>query len=121
MGVEIKQELTTTIKPPPILLKPMDIKKMARVCPPGMYPEKRGAIVQALRIRDVAEILNVSAATVYQLCACGKLSHVRVGTGRGAIRIREEDLDAFIAAATVRPEELAAPRPPAIKLKHLKI
>ena len=72
-------------------------------------------------VREVASVLKVSPATVYQLCADRKIAHLRVGTGRGAIRIRDEDLTAFIAAATVRPSEPTAPKQPLIKLKHLKI
>jgi excisionase family DNA binding protein len=72
-------------------------------------------------VREVAAILHVSAATVYALCNKRKLAHIRVGAGRGTIRIRQEDLDAFIAGATVQTGEPTAPKPPPIKLKHLKI
>ena len=77
--------------------------------------------MQTRTIKEVADILKVSPATVYQLCAQRKLAHIRVGTGRGTIRIRQEDLDAFIAGATVQPEEPAAPKLPVVrvKLEHL--
>jgi excisionase family DNA binding protein len=54
-----------------------------------------------LTVKQVAEHLQVSQATVYQLCATGKLTHVRVGVGRGAIRVDEDALAAFIRACTV--------------------
>ena len=46
-----------------------------------------------LRVRDVADRLRVSRATVYALCARGELPHLRVSN---AIRLRLEDLEAFI-------------------------
>ena len=77
--------------------------------------------MQTRTVQEVAKLLHVSAATVYQLCSQRKLAHFRVGTGRGAIRIQQEDLDKYVAAATVQTEEPKSPKPPPIKLKHLKI
>ncbi len=65
-----------------------------------------------LRIKEVAERLGVCQATAYQLCARRKLAHVRVGTGRGTIRVKEQDLDEFIERETVRPEAAAGPSRP---------
>jgi excisionase family DNA binding protein len=49
-----------------------------------------------LTVRQVAEQLQVSMASVYQMCSGGQLPHLRVGLKRGTIRIREQDLAAFI-------------------------
>ena len=35
-----------------------------------------------LRVKDVARILDVSPASVYALCAAGKLRHYRIGAAR---------------------------------------
>lgn len=75
--------------------------------------------MQTRTVKECAEILRVSPATVYQLCARRKLPHVRVGAGRGTIRIREEDLAAYLAAAAV-PSVAAATSAP-VMLKHLKV
>jgi excisionase family DNA binding protein len=40
-----------------------------------------------LSVREYAETFGVSVATVYAMCATGKLAHTRLGTGRGTIRI----------------------------------
>jgi excisionase family DNA binding protein len=48
-----------------------------------------------LRVAQVAEQLGVCAATVYRLCERGELPHVRIVN---SIRIRPEDLRAFISA-----------------------
>lgn len=42
---------------------------------------------QYLNVREYAEAYGVSVATVYAMCAQGKLRHVRLGTRRGTIRI----------------------------------
>jgi excisionase family DNA binding protein len=59
--------------------------------------------MSVLTVRQVAERLQVSQAAVYDLCRERRLAHFRVGLRRGAIRVNEEDLAAFISAATVRP------------------
>jgi excisionase family DNA binding protein len=48
-----------------------------------------------LTVREVAEQLDVCAATVYRLCENGELPHVRI---IDSIRIRPADLAAFVAA-----------------------
>jgi excisionase family DNA binding protein len=47
----------------------------------------------------VAEFLGLSRATVYTLVRNGDLKHVRVAN---AIRIRPEDLDAFVVKGLSR-------------------
>ncbi len=61
----------------------------ARFSSPFAAPVLQGL----LTVHDVASQLNVSTATVYKLCAAGKLAHVRVV---GAIRVAPVDLAAFI-------------------------
>jgi excisionase family DNA binding protein len=48
-----------------------------------------------LSVRDVAERLAVSTATVYSLCKREQFRHVRVS---GALRIDPASVEAFIAA-----------------------
>jgi excisionase family DNA binding protein len=57
-----------------------------------------------LSVRQVAERLQCSAATVYALCAAKLLPHSRVGLGRGIIRISEADLAAYLAGRRVEEE-----------------
>jgi excisionase family DNA binding protein len=69
-----------------------------------------------LRVKEAAELLKVSLATIYLLCGQGKLSHIRVGVrGRGTIRIKAEDLAAFIAANQSPAHSL----PSAVELEHI--
>ena len=51
----------------------------------------------------MAEQLNLSTSQVYALCSTGKLLHHRFGNGRGAIRVSEEQLAAFIETTRFRP------------------
>jgi excisionase family DNA binding protein len=51
-----------------------------------------------LTVRQVAEQLQVSTATVYKLCARRELPYVRV---LGTIRVAPADLAAFIARQSV--------------------
>ena len=67
-----------------------------------------------MNVREAAKRLEVSASIVYGLCAQRRLPHVRVGLGRGTIRISEDDLKSFLE--TCRPEPPARPA-----LKHIKL
>ena len=49
-----------------------------------------------MTVKDVAAYLRVSTAIVYELCARGKLRHVRV---LNAIRVRPDDLAEFLLQA----------------------
>jgi excisionase family DNA binding protein len=58
-----------------------------------------------LSVKQAAERLQVAPTTVYGLCAGKKLGHLRVGAGRGTIRIREDDLQAYMERATIPLED----------------
>jgi excisionase family DNA binding protein len=68
-------------------------------------------------VKAVAERLSCSTATVYGLIAAGRLRHYRIGTGRGAIRITEEQLAEFLSDA----EAGVLVPPPKATLKHLRL
>ena len=73
-----------------------------------------------LTVRDVARQLNVSAACVYALVEQRQIPHVRIGSGRGVIRFRPGDVDAYLAERHVDRDE-RSPRPPSVRLKHIKL
>lgn len=52
------------------------------------------AVGPLLTVREAAERLKSSSATVYALCEAGKLASTRVSTH--AIRIAEADLEAYL-------------------------
>jgi excisionase family DNA binding protein len=72
-------------------------------------------------VREAAGLLGISEQTVYQLCAQKKVRHLRLGIGRGTLRIPASALDEFIAQSTVQAAALAEPKAQAAKLKHLKL
>jgi excisionase family DNA binding protein len=47
-----------------------------------------------LTVAEVADLLRVSGMTVYRLIKAGDLAAVRIGK---SYRIREDDVDAFVA------------------------
>lgn len=51
-----------------------------------------------LRLSDVAEILNISAAQTYALVRSGELRGMKIG-GRGQWRVERDQLEAFIKKA----------------------
>lgn len=50
------------------------------------------------RVRAVAELLDVSAATVYRAIESGQLRALRIGVGRGAVRVPESAVAEYLQA-----------------------
>lgn len=73
-----------------------------------------------LTVKEAAERLNVSAALVYSLISGRKLRFVRVGNGRGRIRVPEDAIGEYLARSTFGVEE-KKPEPQRVRLKHLKL
>lgn len=51
---------------------------------------------QMFRVKAVAELLDVHVSTVYRLVESERLHSVRVGFGKGAVRIPAESLNAYL-------------------------
>jgi excisionase family DNA binding protein len=68
-----------------------------------------------LTVKAVAERLAISQATVYGLVTTGKLRSYRIG---GAIRISEEQLQAFLEGSTSSPQPQPTRR---LKLKNITL
>lgn len=66
-----------------------------------MGAERPGAD-RLLTVAEVADLLRVSNMTVYRLIKGGTLAAIRVGKN---YRIRQSDLDAYLAAGSVHVEE----------------
>ena len=69
-----------------------------------------------LTVKQVAERLGLSTSQVYALCASGKLPHHRFGVGKGALRISEEQLAAFLEATKFKPPAAELP-----ELRHIQL
>jgi excisionase family DNA binding protein len=69
-----------------------------------------------LTVKQAAARLGVSTSQVYALCAKGKLPHHRFGVGKGALRISEEQLAAFIESAKFKPRAAELPA-----LRHIQL
>lgn len=52
--------------------------------------------MELLTVKEVARRLRVSQSLVYQLVESEKLGCHRIGNGRGAIRIRPEDVTEYL-------------------------
>ncbi len=76
-----------------------------------------------LTVSDVAQRLKIGVSTVYVLINSGQLPHHRIGARRGAIRISEDDLAAYLANCHADSRDAAPPvtTTPMRKLKHLKL
>ena len=71
-----------------------------------------------LTVKDAAEQLNVSPNTIYALVSNHRLACNRIGLGRGAIRIAQNDLDAFVQSSKSSGAPESIPR--SSRLKHIK-
>ena len=61
---------------------------------------------QLLTVNEVADLFRVSSMTVYRLIRSGELPAVRVGR---SYRVREDDLDAYLQAQVVDPQDMDLP------------
>jgi excisionase family DNA binding protein len=73
-----------------------------------------------LRVKQVAERLNLSVSKIYELVESGELPHHRFG---GAIRVSEEQIAEYMNRTkrerkSAAPPKGAGPRP---RLKHIKL
>jgi excisionase family DNA binding protein len=60
-----------------------------------------------MTVQDVAALLGVSKSLVYQLVETGKIACHKVGTGRGIIRFRDADVEAYLKSCRVEKCEQA--------------
>lgn len=74
-----------------------------------------------LTVADVAEWLNVSSSLIYQLVESRKIPVCRIGTGRGTIRFRSEDIENYIASTLDRRLPIKTAKPLPSRLKHIKV
>jgi excisionase family DNA binding protein len=77
-----------------------------------------------LTVREAADKLHLSSATVYALVSARKIRHERHGLGRGSIRIPEDALDEYRRSVTVVAVGGAVQQPPPVKpmkFRHLKV
>lgn len=75
-----------------------------------------------LTVSEVAERLKLSLSAIYELIADGQLPSVRLGPKKGAVRVTEEDLQAFIESRRTHPRESSGfSKSKRIKLKHIKL
>jgi excisionase family DNA binding protein len=75
----------------------------------------KDAEIALFTVKETATRLSVSEQLVYALCASRRLRHVRVGLGRGTIRIPEDAVDEFLRGRTVAVGEA----PTAEVLRHI--
>ncbi len=68
-------------------------------CLSSKHLPARGSRKTPLSVRQVAQLLGVSTATVYRLCTSGDLQHFRISN---AIRVSADDLAAFLEAQRAR-------------------
>jgi excisionase family DNA binding protein len=78
--------------------------------PAGAYTEPLGETMQVngtrlLRVRAVADMFDVSVSTIYRAIEAGQLASLKIGTGKGAIRIPADAVESFavLCAGTSAP------------------
>jgi excisionase family DNA binding protein len=73
-----------------------------------------------LTVKETASRLGLSPGLVYSLVAGRKLRFVRIGNGRGRIRIPEDAIGEYLAHSTFALQE---PQTPSgrVRLKHLRL
>ncbi len=65
---------------------------------------------------DVAKILRVSSSTIYNLVERGLLRCHRIGVGRGAIRVNDEQLREYLKSTEVKQVASSV-----LELRHIRL
>lgn len=65
-----------------------------------------------LKVEQVAESLRVTRSCVYWLLGEGHLHGIRLGFGRGTIRVKQEELERYICDNTVKRRGKPVGKPP---------
>ena len=121
---------TGAVQLPQVLMWELVMADLPRILPDADAPEDKSADMdedsptdRLLSVAEVAELLDVSAATVYGLCSRRKLRHERHGLGRGTIRIPRDAVEEYRRGVTVGTGAVPppSPSPPKLKLKHLQL
>lgn len=75
-----------------------------------------------LSVKEAAARMGLSAATIYRLVGNGQLKALRIGTGRGAVRIRPDALHDYVARGNCKQHDGSSDRRRStLRLKHLKV
>ena len=99
-------------------ISPSDLPENSRSVQPTVPP-------MLMTVAEVAARLQVSPSSVYLLIERGLLPHHRIGVRRGAIRITEADLTAYLlacregASPSHNPTPIGSRKPS--NFKHLKL
>ncbi len=73
-----------------------------------------------MTVKELSQYLRLSLPETYKLLKTNSLVHIRVGKGRGAIRIRQTDVLDFLAARQRGPTMTPLVRTKQRPLKHIK-
>lgn len=60
---------------------------------------------QLFKVKDVAGMFAVSPATVYRLVESGDLPALRFGTGKGALRVSGQAINAYLTQAQTQTQQ----------------
>lgn len=75
---------------------------------------------ELLTVAEVAAHLRVAAGTVYAMIAAGRLAAIRVGVGRGHLRVSAPELTDYLTRSSVGPCRVVSGRPAYVALKTLR-
>jgi excisionase family DNA binding protein len=74
-----------------------------------------------LTIAEVARELGLSTDAVYGLCRSGKLAHYRIGERGGTIKVKPEDVTAYLASCRIETAQARKAEGRLGNLKHIKV
>lgn len=78
--------------------------------------------LRLLTVKELTERLRISLATGYALVKQGKIASLRIGSSRGAIRVREADLEQYLEDSRQQGTgEKQKATPVRLQLKHMKL
>lgn len=93
-GLPVAVQACNTVRPGPI--GPKQCREILAACLAACPAEPEPVQDDLLTVAQAAEQFGIPLRTIYDLCNSGQLRHSRIGAGKGRVKIKPIDFQAYL-------------------------